>query len=86
MKNEKFQGWTNMREVQVKLAESHADGGWIDTDDLNGGEARVPGGELHYPKAEAVTLGVRFAAKALEMIQVAKAASAPDTKLETIAK
>jgi hypothetical protein len=78
--------WTSMREVQVKLAESHPDSAWIDTDDLNGGEAGVPGGELHYPKAESVTLGVRFATKAIEMIRGAKNVSAPNTQEEKKAK
>ena len=72
--------WTNMREVQVKLAESHADGAWIDTDDLNGGEGAT-GGDLHYTIEGSVTLGVRFAAKAIEMIQVA-----PDAKVKKTAK
>ncbi len=78
--------WVKMREIQVKLAGSIAGGAWIDTDDLNGGEAGVPGGELHYGKAESVTLGVRFATKAIEMIRGAKSASAPDTKVEKTAK
>ena len=78
--------WTSMRDVQVKLAESHADSAWIDTDDLNGGEAGVPGGELHYPKAESVTLGVRFATRAIELIRNAQPVSAPDTQVETKAK
>jgi hypothetical protein len=86
MKNEKFQHWTKMREVQVKLAESHADGAWIDTDDLNGGGAGAAGGELHYPKDESVTLGARFATKAIEMLRSAKAASAPDTQVKKKAK
>lgn len=69
MKNEKFPEWTKMREVQVKLAESQADGAWIDTDDLNDVAQAKPGADtLHYGKEEAVTLGERFAAKAIEMI------------------
>ena len=78
--------WTSMREVQVKQAESHADGAWIDTDDLNGGEAGVPGGELHYPKSDSVTLGERFAAKAIEMIRGAQDESASEKKVEKKAK
>jgi hypothetical protein len=61
--------WINMREAQVKLAENHADGAWIDTDDLNGGEPGVPGGDLHYPKEDSVKLGARFANKAITMIR-----------------
>jgi hypothetical protein len=78
--------WTNMREAQVKLAESHPESAWIDTDDLNGGEAGVPGGELHYPKTESVTLGVRFATKAIEMIRSAKNVPAPKPQEEKKAK
>ena len=78
--------WTSMREAQVKLAESHPESAWIDTDDLNGGEAGVPGGEMHYPKAESVTLGVRFATKAIEMIRSAKKVSAPKPQEEKKAK
>jgi Carbohydrate esterase, sialic acid-specific acetylesterase len=78
--------WTSMRDVQVRLAESHPDGGWIDTDDLNGGEAGVPGGELHYGKSESVTLGVRFATKAIEMIRGSQASSTPDRKVQKVAK
>lgn len=78
--------WTSMRESQVKLAESHPESAWIDTDDLNGGEAGVPGGELHYPKAESVTLGVRFATKAIEMIRGAQNVSAPNPQEEKKAK
>jgi hypothetical protein len=61
--------WTNMREAQIKLAESHPDGAWIDTDDLNGGEPGVPGGDLHYGKDEAGKLGERFATKAIAQIR-----------------
>ena len=85
MKDEKFPHWTKMREVQVNLAESHADGAWIDTDDLNGGEG-ASGGELHYTKAGSVTLGVRFATKAIEVIRSAQEASAPDTEVKKAAK
>lgn len=77
MGNLKLPHWTRMREVQVHLAESQDGGAWIDTDDLMSGEAAA-GGDLHYGKAESVTLGERFAAKAIEMIRAAKAASAPD--------
>ncbi len=62
-------GWTRVRDVQVKLAEDHANGAWIDTDDLNGGQAGVPGGAVHYPAEKAGVLGERFAAKAIELIR-----------------
>ena len=69
MKNQKSPHWTKMRDVQVKLAESHKNGAWIDTDDLNGGEPGKPGGHLHYPGEESKILGQRFAEKAIELIQ-----------------
>lgn len=72
--------WTSMRDVQVKLAECHADGAWIDTDDLNGGGAEAPGGELHYPKDEAGKLGARFAAKAIAMIREKPGSSGQNSK------
>lgn len=78
--------WTSMRDVQVKLAESHVDGAWIDTDDFNGGEAGMPGGGLHYTKEGSVKLGVRFATKATGMIRSVNDASAPDAKVNKTAK
>lgn len=72
--------WTNMRDAQVKLAESQADGAWIDTDDLNGGGAGSPGGDMHYPKEEVEKLGARFAAKAIVMIREKPSPSGQDIK------
>jgi hypothetical protein len=67
MKNLKNPHWTKMREVQVKLAEDHKDGEWIDTDDLIQEDPNASG-DLHYRPAESIKLGERFAAKAIEMI------------------
>lgn len=61
-------GWVKVREVQMKLGEDHEHCGWIDTDDLNGGEAGKPGGDLHYPKDQIGIVGERLAAKAVELI------------------
>lgn len=58
--------WQCVREAQVNLAKN-ASGAWIDTDDLNGGNQDRPNGELHYPRAGSITLGQRFAKKAIEM-------------------
>ncbi len=78
MKNEKFPDWTKMREVQVKLAESQSDGAWINTDDLNDIAQAKPGADtLHYGKEESVTLGERFAAKAIEMINTSHQSNQP---------
>jgi len=62
--------WKQMREVQVRLAESIELGAWIDTDDLNGGDEKNPHGELHYPSAQYPKLGERFGKKALEQLGV----------------
>lgn len=58
--------WQRVREVQVKLGTS-TDDAWINTDDLNGGDADRPNGSLHYSKEGAMILGRRFAEKAIEM-------------------
>ena len=68
MKNQKHPHWTKMREVQVKIAEDHKDGEWIDTDDLIQEDPNAAG-NLHYGKDESIRLGGRFAAKAIEMIE-----------------
>jgi len=57
MENKQYPHWTKIREIQVKLAEDHPNGEWVDTDDLGGG--------LHYPKSGYETLGERFAEKAI---------------------
>jgi hypothetical protein len=68
MKNQKHPHWTKMREVQVKIAEDHKNGEWIDTDDLIQEDPNAAG-NLHYGKDESIRLGGRFAAKAIEMIR-----------------
>lgn len=74
--------WARIRDVQVKLAEDRANGGWIDTDDLNGGGAGKPGGAVHYPKEGARVLGKRFAAKAIELIRKRSASDATEIQEE----
>jgi len=59
--------WIQVREAQVKLGKTKGNG-WIDTDDLNGGDANKPDGDIHFPKKGAVILGQRFADKAIELI------------------
>jgi hypothetical protein len=59
--------WHRVRETQVKLGKSSGNA-WIDTDDLNGGDADQPDGDIHYPREGAVKLGQRFADKAIELI------------------
>ncbi len=59
--------WKSVRETQVKLGKTPGNA-WIDTDDLNGGDAKKPDGDIHFPKKGAVILGERFADKAIELI------------------
>jgi hypothetical protein len=59
--------WQGVRDAQVRLGK-HRGGDWIDTDDLNGGDANQPNGDIHFPRQGAVILGRRFADKALELI------------------
>ena len=62
-------GWKAMRRVQVELADSDPLGAWIDTDDLNGGNADHPRGELHYPADRCPELGARFAEAAIRQLR-----------------
>lgn len=59
--------WRRVRESQVRLAKTRGNA-WIDTDDLNGGDAKQPNGDIHFPRQGAVILGQRFADKAMELI------------------
>lgn len=67
---DKSEGWKRMRAVQQQIAESDPLGAWIDTDDLNGGDAAKPQGDLHYPKEQSRMLGARFAQAALVQLGV----------------
>jgi hypothetical protein len=72
MEDRKFPHWTMVRDAQVRFAESYPRGGWINTDDLNDGLNRNGGlvsNDLHYSKVGYETLGKRFAAKAIELIE-----------------
>ena len=62
------QHWKKVREIQVKLG-STAGNGWINTDDLNGGDANKPDGDIHFPKEGASKVGQRFAEKAIHLIK-----------------
>ncbi|MBT6348011.1 MAG: acetyl xylan esterase [Proteobacteria bacterium] len=59
--------WQHVRNSQVKLGKTKGNA-WIDTDDLNGGDANQPHGGIHFPREGAVILGQRFADKAIEVI------------------
>ncbi len=69
LKGETEDSWKRMREIQVHIAESDKLGAWINTDDLNGGDANNLLGELHYPPDMYPKLGERLAEKALEQLQ-----------------
>ena len=62
MQNKNYPHWTRIREIQVKLADDDPKGEWVNTDDLNGS-----GDGLHYTKEGYVTLGQRFAEKAIAL-------------------
>ena len=61
------QHWQRVRQSQVQLGETKGNA-WVDTDDLNGGDADRPDGDIHFPKEGAVILGQRFADKAIKLI------------------
>ena len=63
--------WKRVRETQIKLGKTPGNA-WIDTDDLNGGNADNPDGDIHFPREGALRLGRRFADKAIEMINSKK--------------
>ena len=71
--------WKRVRETQVKLGKTPGNA-WIDTDDLNGGDADNPDGDIHFPSEGAVSLGQRFAKKAIELIRKRPARTANETK------
>ena len=67
-----FDSWTQIREIQVKLANDDNNGQWIDTDDCNDDITR--GGkqienDLHMSKEGYKKMGERFAEKAIALIK-----------------
>jgi len=62
--NKRYPHWTKVREAQVRVAEAHPRGAWVDTDDLNG-----PKNALHYTRDGYKQLGERFARKAVALIR-----------------
>lgn len=67
MDNKSYPHWTMVRDVQVQVAKElpHAD--WVDTDDLNG-----PKNGIHATSEGYITLGKRFAEKAIALIKSGK--------------
>ena len=60
--------WHRVRDAQVRLGKTQGNA-WVDTDDLNSGDADQPDGNIHFPRQGADALGKRFADKAIELIQ-----------------
>ncbi len=71
MKNVRYAHWTMVRDIQVKVAEGHPRGAWVDTDDLNDGlnrKGKPIKNDLHYSGAGYKTFGKRLADKAIQLI------------------
>jgi len=64
MTNASYPDWVRVREAQVQVAETSDRGAWVDTDDLNG-----DGDGLHYTRQGYVTLGARFAERAIGLVR-----------------
>lgn len=72
MENAKYPHWTMIRDIQVKVAESNPRFAWVDTDDLNdgyNGKGKAIKDDLHMSADGYVTMGKRFAEKAIELIK-----------------
>ena len=72
MKNSRYAHWTKIRDAQVKVAESHPRGAWVDTDDLNDGKNRRGKeikNDLHYSAEGYKVLGKRFADEAIKLVK-----------------
>lgn len=72
MQNEQYPHWQMIRDVQVKVGASNPRFGWIDTDDLNDGtnrEGKAITNDLHMSAQGYITMGHRFAEKAIELIK-----------------
>jgi len=72
MQNTRYKNWTIVREAQVKVAEGHPRGAWVDTDDLNDGvnrRGKQIKDDLHYSAEGYKTFGKRMAEAAIELIK-----------------
>ncbi len=75
LKNEKYKQWTDIREIQVRVAESNPRFSWVDTDDLNDGvnrRGKSIENDLHYSADGYRKLGERFAEAALKLIRASQ--------------
>ena len=64
MNNRSHPHWALVREAQVQAAKEMKRAAWIDTNDLNGGRNGI-----HTTKEGNVTMGKRFAEKAIALIE-----------------
>jgi hypothetical protein len=72
LQNKKSPHWTMIREVQVKVAQSNPLFDWVNTDDLNDGldkKQRLLKNGLHMSIEGYKIMGVRFAEKAIELVE-----------------
>jgi hypothetical protein len=75
MKNEKKPHWVLIRDIQMKVGESDERFAWINTDDLNDGynrQGKEIKDDLHMSAEGYITMGKRFADKAIELIKNSK--------------
>ena len=72
MNNAKYPHWTMIRTIQEKVGSSNPRYDWIDTDDCNDGANRAGKpiqNDLHMSAEGYVTMGRRFAEKAIQLIK-----------------
>jgi len=67
MSNRSHPHWTKIREAQVQTAKELPRADWVDTDDLNGSRNGI-----HATKDGFVTMGKRFAEKAIALVKAGK--------------
>jgi len=73
MDNKGYPHWTMVREVQVQVAKEMPRADWIDTDDLNDPKK----GGVHATSEGYVTMGKRFAEKAIALINAGAVTGKP---------
>ncbi len=70
--NSNYGHWTMVRDAQVKVADEHPRGAWVNTDDLNDGKNRrgkMIKNDLHYSGEVYVIFGTRLADAAIALIE-----------------
>ena len=75
MQNKKYNHWTMIRDIQVKIAESNLRFDWINTDDLNDGinlKGKKIKNDLHMSLEGYTIMGNRFAEKSIKLIENTK--------------